>query len=553
MRLRIGALAVVALAACLQGTALAGWQSAAGGSGYSTASALSAGGTPTTTVSGRNVTVSWAAGGGPVPISGYQVRRYDGSGQLQSIGAACAGTIAGLSCTEQAVPAGQWRYTVRPVNNKWLGVESGQSAAATVAGPSLTLTPTNLTSLPAVTSGQIAGFIGGQTVSFRLDNPTTGTLLTGSIAPTPVPAGGTSTASVTIPSGTAVGPHTVYAVGSGGDTAAAAITVSPPMVTTTIGVPPWNVRDASAGATEVNVSDTTAFAGDGRSWTSQNFATSFGTGRYIQASLNSALPAGGATSSVVFNFSFSGTSAGDTTCFYFDVRSASTGAVIGTHGSAATPVDCVTGTTFKTSSTALAEVTTNAVANDLQIRIYTKSSGNRPLKVDLATVSGTSSGQSFTLYETGIVDSSTGTPVAAVPWSLYAADAVALASAGNWATSFSSTRYLRMYLPSYVPPAAVVESATFKHTYQSTTNGSSVCYYFEVYSGAGLIGTHGSTAEPVSCNSSTTVWQTDSIPLPEVNSVAAANGLSIKLYARRSKSGTSRHDLAEVQIKYSSP
>ena len=196
---------------------------------------------------------------------------------------------------------------------------------------------------------------------------------------------------------------------------------------------------------------------------------------------------------------------------------------------------------------------TTEVANDLQVRVYARSSGSRPLKVDLATVSGTSSGQSFTLYETSIVDSATGTPGPAAPWFPFAADAVALTSAGSWATSFASSRYLRMYLPAYVPPTAVVESATFKHTYLSTTSGSSVCHYFEVYSGAVLIGTHGSTAEPVSCNSSNTVWQTDSVPLPEVNSVAAANGLSIKLYAKRSKSGTSRHDLAEVQIKYSSP
>jgi hypothetical protein len=287
--------------------------------------------------------------------------------------------------------------------------------------------------------------------------------------------------------------------------------------------------------------------------TSQSFATAFSTGRYVQARLNSALPAVGTTSSVAFNLSFAGTVAGDTTCFYFDVRRASTGAVIGTHGSAAAPVDCTTTTTFKASSTALAEVATTEVANDLQIRVYARSSGSRPLKMDLATVSGTSSGQGFTLYETSIVDSATGTAGPAAPWPLHAADAVAYTSAGSWATSFASSRYLRLYPPAYVPPAAVVESATFKHTYQSTTSGSSVCYYLEVYSGASLIGTHGSAAAPISCNSSTTVWQTDSVPLPEVNSVAAANGLSVKLYARRSKSGTSRHDLAEVQIKYSLP
>ena len=228
--------------------------------------------------------------------------------------------------------------------------------------------------------------------------------------------------------------------------------------------------------------------------------------------LNSALPAAGTTSSVTFNLTFSGTTVGDTTCFYFDVRKASTGTVIGTHGSSAAPVDCVTGTTFKTSSTTLAEVTTTEVANDLQIRIYARSSGSRPLKMDLATVSGTSSGQSFTLYETSIVDSAHGHGPAGGPLAPPHRRRRRLPSAGSWATTFASSRYLRMYLPAYVPPTAAIESATFKHTYLSSTNGSNVCHYFDVYSGAVLIGTHGSTAEPVSCNSSSTVCRPTAFP-----------------------------------------
>lgn len=548
MKLRLAILVVVALGACLQGTALGGWASPGGGSGYSRANALATGSVPGAVASGRSVTVSWTAGGGAVPIGGYEIKRYDSGGVPQSIGAGCSGTILGLSCTESAAPAGQWRYTVTPRNNNWRGGESAQSSAVTVAGPSLTLTTTTVSTLPATLDGQITGFVGGQTVSFRLDNPTSGTLLTGSIAPTPVPANGTASVSVTIPAGTAAGDHTVYAVGPG-DTAGAAIKFSPP--TSTIGATAWNVRDASAGTAEANVSDATAFANDGRSTTSQNFATAFSTSRYVQAGFNSALPAEGTVSAVALNLNFAGTVAGDTTCFYFDVRRASTGAVVGTYGSAAVPIDCTTTTTFKASTTLLPEVTTTAVANDLQVRIYARSTGSRPLKLDLATVSGISSGQAFTLYETSIVDSATGAVTSTTPWHLHAADAAAYTTAGSWATSFAANRYLQMYIPAYVPPTASVQSVSFKHAYLSTSNGASVCYYFEVYSGASLIGTHGSTAAPVSCNSSTSVWQTDNVSLPEVTSVAAANGLSIKLYAKRSKSGTSRHDLAEVQIKYS--
>ena len=114
MRLRLGILALVVLGGVPSAARRGPAGRAPAEAAATRTSALASGGTPTTTVSGRNVTVSWAAAGGPVPISGYQVKRYDGTGQSQSIGAACSATIAVLSCTEQAVPAGQWRYTVTP-------------------------------------------------------------------------------------------------------------------------------------------------------------------------------------------------------------------------------------------------------------------------------------------------------------------------------------------------------------------------------------------------------------------------------------------------------
>ena len=51
-------------------------------------------------------------------------------------------------------------------------------------------------------------------------------MLAGSITPSPVPVGGSATVSVTIPAGTSLGAHTVFAVGSLGSTASAAITSS---------------------------------------------------------------------------------------------------------------------------------------------------------------------------------------------------------------------------------------------------------------------------------------------------------------------------------------
>src|SRR4051794_24785110 len=249
--------------ALLPAVASASWHAtSSNGKGYSVSKSLSAGNTPTASVSNRSVTVSWTAPGGGAPASGYVVKRYNTGGALQTIGAGCSGTVAGTSCTETSVPAGSWKYSVTPANANWRGAESAQSTAATVGSPTLTVSPTNITSLPQTLTGSIANFIPGQTVTYRLDDPTTGTVLTGSITPSPVQASGAATVSVTIPAGTANGAHTVYAIGSSSDTASAAITVVPTTITTA----GWDLRDASSGA-EVNVSDPYAFASDSRTHT----------------------------------------------------------------------------------------------------------------------------------------------------------------------------------------------------------------------------------------------------------------------------------------------
>lgn len=539
----------VVLATLLPVSALASWSNPGGGNGYSQARALSSGNVPTTAVSGRSVTVSWAASGGSVPVGSYLVKRYDTNGAAQAIGAGCSAAVAALTCTEQAVPVGPWRYSVTPLNNNWRGAESGKSPAVTIASPSLSLSPSSTSTLPAALTGQVESFLAGQTVTFRLDNPTAGAILAGGTTPSPVPASGSASVAVTLPAGTANGAHTVYAVGSAGDTASVPVTVNAP-VASTITTSAWDGRDASAGAGGINQSEPSAYAGDGRVAASGNFATTFSATRYLQYAFNGPLAPNNVTSSVAFNLNFAGTVGGDTTCVYFDVRRASTGTPIGTYGSSATPIGCATGTTFKSISTPLPEVTSSTVANDLQVRVYATSSGARPLNVDLATVSGASSGLSFILYRKSSIDAATGTAAAAAPWSLFASDNVFYASTGNWATTFASTRFIKLTFPSYVPTGAAVNGASFKHSYRSANNGANVCYYFEVYSGATLIGTHGSATTPVSCTSSATVWQTDTVPLPEVASVAAANALSINLYVNRSTAGKSRHDLTELTIDY---
>ena len=218
-------LVVLCVALALPAGAAALWNESGTGQAYGKARAVAAGNQPTTTASNRTVTLNWTATGGNVPIAGYVVKRYSNAGVEQTVAADCAGIVSATNCVESSVAPGTWRYTVTPARQNWRGTESPQSAPVTVAAPALNLSPGTINSLPSTLTGQITGYAAGQTVTFRLDDAATGTLLSGSITPSPVPASGTATASVTIPSGTADGAHTIYAVGADGDVANAPITV----------------------------------------------------------------------------------------------------------------------------------------------------------------------------------------------------------------------------------------------------------------------------------------------------------------------------------------
>jgi endonuclease YncB( thermonuclease family) len=227
---RIVAIAIVAVSfvAARPSIARAAWTGGTNGNGYSKAVSVPQASAPSGVVNGRDVAVSWPVTRLPdnTPVSSYTVRRFDaGSGTSQTVAASCAGTIAALTCTEFGVAPGSWKYAVVPVQGQWLGPQSPNGATVTVASPSLSLSTTTISALPSTSGGSVASFLDGESVTFRLDNATSGTVLTGSTTPSPVPTGGSATVSVTIPLGTVLGSHTVYAVGSGGSTASAAINV----------------------------------------------------------------------------------------------------------------------------------------------------------------------------------------------------------------------------------------------------------------------------------------------------------------------------------------
>jgi hypothetical protein len=116
------------------------------------------------------------------------------------------------------------------------------------------------------------------------------------------------------------------------------------LVPQTLTTSAWDLRDASAGGSAVNVSDPIAFASDGRTLTTSTPPTSFSTSRYLEIDANGPLPANASPTSATFDMRFAAGGASRTACFYFDVRRASTNAVLATHGSATNPVGCVTGT-----------------------------------------------------------------------------------------------------------------------------------------------------------------------------------------------------------------
>jgi hypothetical protein len=291
----------------------------------------------------------------------------------------------------------------------------------------------------------------------------------------------------------------------------------------------YDFQDVSAGSTGTSVSQEKAFA-DALIVTTGNWASTFSTTRYVDFDVNAPLPGGTTPTSVNFNFRIIPNASGDTASYYFEVRRASTGAVLGTYGSSASPVASVTGSVYNTTSTAINDVTSSDIANDLRIRVYVKESSSKPIKIDMATVSGSSPYASFTLYPKAVTDASTGTPTTTT-WELESADTATYTDLSNWPTTFSTSKYLRFTFPAYVPTGAVVSSATFNHSYKAATSGDNICYYVEVYNATTLIGTHGSSTTPYACNS-TSSFVTDSISIPEVNTVTEADNVVIRVYVK---------------------
>lgn len=111
---------------------------------------------------------------------------------------------------------------------------------------------------------------------------------------------------------------------------------------------------------------------------------------------------------------------------------------------------------------------------------------------------------------------------------------------GNWATTWSTARYLTFDLNDPLPAGVATSGVTFDFDFADDRNsaGDQVCFYFEVLrrSTNTVIAAHGSPAAPVACQATRTVLQT-STPLPEVADTDIANDLRIRVYGRHTVSG----------------
>ena len=309
------------------------------------------------------------------------------------------------------------------------------------------------------------------------------------------------------------------------------------------------LHDVSNG-TDTDNSDP-VYASDSLKYVTGSWGSNFSATKYLEFDLDGPQPAGLTTTAVTFDFGYADSRSGgaDQACYYFEVRRISTGALVNTYGSASAPVSCNSASTFVTDHTSiLNDVGTTDIANDLRIRVYMSEDAKVANWVDLATVTVTTASSTITEYAERFVDQVAATDVS---WKLAYNDSYNYQSKANWPTAYASTKYVQYTFPASLPTGATINSVTLNHSYRPQA-ASTLCYYFEVYNGTTLLATHGSTSVNVSCNTSATTFVTDNVPLTtEVNTVALANAVTVKMYFKASPGKPSQQDVVTLSINWS--
>jgi len=304
---------------------------------------------------------------------------------------------------------------------------------------------------------------------------------------------------------------------------------------------PGDLRDASSGSA-ANKSDLLDYD-DAAPAVTGAWAAAYSATRFYQIDFNSPRPAGLPASSVNFNIKYAskgGGGSGNACIYKIEVRRASDDSLLGTLDHSAGPL-CSTGATYRVVNEDISSlVTTTDLADDLRIKIFGYETGAKGWNIEYATVTGTSYA-SWTLFEKTYTDQSTGAATV-TPWSIATAEGTGAAgtiytAASTWPSTVpTSAKYLQVTFDHPdLPAGAVVQSVTLKNIWRDATApgvGGTLCNYFEVYNGASLVETHGGTTQATaqSCNNSNVTWQTDTVTLSLVDTVAEANSMTIKFY-----------------------
>lgn len=149
-----------------------------------------------------------------------------------------------------------------------------------------------------------------------------------------------------------------------------------------------------------------------------------------------------------------------------------------------------------------------------------------------------------------VSDASSGTP-ADVSQDIAVTGGTTRAS-GNFASTFSATRYISFAFGAGLPADVPVSGVTFDFNFLPNAGTETGCFYFEVIktSTGTVLGTHGSSGTPISPCATGTSVTTYSLALSEITTTNQLNDLTIKVYGRESGGKPFKVDLARVSGSY---
>jgi hypothetical protein len=365
------------------------------------------------------------------------------------------------------------------------------------------------------------------------------------------------------------GTHAVWTT-----TTAASNSVSTKKVlTTTVDNTFMDWIDASGGTPGSRKAASTAYI-DGATSTNNNpLSPTFDPQYYEEVDFSgSDLPPSVAVSGVTFNYAFRNLAAGETTCFYLASWRYSDNTQIAVHGSAGSPLGCVTTTTITTFNIALPEITsTTTLKNSFAVRIYITNSASDKYAIDGNTLTGnlmynngTQSYSTFSEYE---YQRPANQPAGAslATWALARIDGPggsAFVASGATTFAVSGTYTMTNYLEfdqtpgvNFVPTGATITSSSLSIVYYegTSTGGNVMCAEADVYLNGGATPTITPQSSGANCSSSTateTTWTINTTAA--INTPALADSVKLRLSAINTVTAAAlKVDFVKLTVTYS--